>query len=70
MRLKEKVNKLNDELMLERVKRTQDSKHLNKMQKEVEAQFDDDKYIDASRNQGKLIEGVKHQYQKMKQSTF
>ena len=37
------------------------------MQREVEAQFDDDKYMDVSKNQGKLIEGVKHQYQKMRQ---
>jgi len=40
------------------------------MKKEVEVQFDDDKYIDLSRTQSKLVEGVKHQYQKMKQSTF
>jgi hypothetical protein len=40
------------------------------MQKEVEVQFDDDRYLDVSRTQGKLIEGVKHQYQKMKLSTF
>lgn len=40
------------------------------MQRQVEAQFDDDKYMDVSKNQGKLIEGVKHQYQKMKQSIY
>lgn len=38
------------------------------MKKEVEVQFEDDKYIDMSRTQSKLIEGVKHQYHKMKQS--
>ena len=37
------------------------------MQKEVEVQFEDDKYLDLSRQQNKLIEGVKHQYKKMKQ---
>ena len=56
--------------MLERVRRTQDSKHLTKMQREVQAQFDDDKYLDVSRTQGKLIQGVKHQYNKMKQSNI
>jgi hypothetical protein len=36
----------------------------------VEVQFDDDKYLDMSRTQTKLIEGVKHQYQKMKLRIF
>ena len=39
------------------------------MKKQVEVQFQDDRYMDISKTQNKLIEGIKHQYHAMKLST-
>lgn len=66
--LKLKLHQLNSVLGKERTKNGREKKNYSKVHEKLEAEFSDDKYFDLSAKNGNLVDGVKHQYYKMKQS--
>ncbi len=67
-----RVNRLEDELLKEKSRHLQNTKGLVKLQKQFDVEFEHEKHFESVgkvQGQANLVEGVKYQYQKIKQST-
>jgi hypothetical protein len=66
--LKMKINQMKEVIGKERTRHCHDRKNYSKLEEKLEVEFSDERYFDLSARNNNLVDGVKYQYYKIKQS--